>query len=103
VKAQIFAQNLSPLAQSISGKGFQEGGKSVTQRRVQEVTSSSSRFNQTQAISLKTSLYKQTTNKSKNRVVKLTSQNTVAENSTKVLIDLDENSISSQIPPNVKP
>ena len=48
----MFVQNLSPLAQSISGNGFQEGGKSVTQRRVQEISASSRRFNETQSISL---------------------------------------------------
>lgn len=55
----MFVQNLSPLAQSISGKGFVEkesGGKSVTQRRVQDISATSRRFNETQAVSMKTAL-----------------------------------------------
>jgi hypothetical protein len=57
----MFVQNFSPLAQSISGKGFVEkesGGKSVTQRRVQDISATSRRFNETQAISMKTALQK---------------------------------------------
>ena len=93
------------MAASISGKGFAETKevKSVTQRRAQEMhLVGRNHFNETQTVSLKKAPAKQVSvSKIKKRLVKLSNQNIV--NSSKMLIDTNDDSTVIGVPAHTKP